>query len=213
MRISIATPSLTPRRGILGYGSIGRQVARVATAMGQSVHAYTLHPKNTPDSRKDHAYSPPGIGDPDGVYPSKWYSGGSKEEIHEFLGSGLDLLVIAVPLTDQTKGLIGKDEFEVLKEKKTFVTNIARGPIIKTDDLVEALDGGLIRGAAIDVTDPEPLPDGHPLWSTKNLFITPHVSGASDAYFDRVLEITRLNLDRLKDGQELINQFNRKVGY
>lgn len=200
-------------RGILGYGSIGRQTARVATALGFKVHAYTLHPRTTPESRKDHSYSPPGIGDPDGIYPEKWFSGGSKEEIHEFLGSGLDLLVVATPLTDQTRHLISKPEFEVLAKKKTFVTNIARGPVIKTDDLVEALDKGLIRGAAIDVTDPEPLPDGDPLWKVKNLFITPHVSGGSLAYFDRVLEILRINLDRLKEGKDLINKFNRKVGY
>lgn len=177
--------------------------------MGLTIHAHTLHPRPTPSSRKDHSYSPPGIGDPDGTLPSKWFSG----DIHEFLGSGLDLLVVATPLTEQTKGLLGREEFELLREKRTFVSNIARGGVIQTEELVRALEEGVIRGAAIDVTDPEPLPDGHPLWKTKNLFITPHVSGISDAYFDRVLEITKLNLDRLQDGKELVNKFNRNVGY
>ncbi|CAM1505824.1 Fc.00g114610.m01.CDS01 [Cosmosporella sp. VM-42] len=201
------------RVGILGYGSIGRQVARVATAMGMSVHAYTLHPRSTPESRRDNAFSPPGIGDPDGIYPSKWFSGGSKEEIHEFLASDLDLLIISTPLTEKTRGLLSKPEFRVLSKKKTFVSNIARGPIVDTNDLIDALDQGVIRGAALDVTDPEPLPDGHRLWSAKNVFISPHVSGQSDVYYDRVLEILRVNLGRLSEGKDLVNKVNRNDGY
>ncbi|KAF7560155.1 hypothetical protein G7046_g3993 [Stylonectria norvegica] len=201
------------RVGILGYGSIGRQVARVATAMGMNIHAYTLHPRTTPESRKDDSYTPPGLGDPDGVFPIKWFSGGSAEEIHDFLSSDLDLLVVAVPLTEKTQNLISKAEFQALSSKKTFVSNIARGPIVNTDDLIDALESGLIRGAAIDVTDPEPLPDGHPLWSAKNLFITPHISGQSTAYTERVLKITQANLERLSEGKKFINQLNRKEGY
>lgn len=181
--------------------------------MGIKVHAYTLHPRDTPASRHDDAFSPPGIGDPEGIYPSKWFSGGSKEDIHEFLGSGLDLLVISTPLTEQTRNLIAKPEFEVLSQKKTFVSNIARGPIVNTDDLIEALDKGLIRGAALDVTDPEPLPDGHRLWGAKNVFITPHVSGQSNEYCHRVLDILIANLGRISEGKDLINKLNRKVGY
>ncbi|KAH6880429.1 hypothetical protein B0T10DRAFT_144131 [Thelonectria olida] len=201
------------RVGILGYGSIGRQTARVAKALGIDIHAYTLHPRNTPESRKDHSYSPEGLGDPDGVLPSKWFSGDSKEEIHEFLASGLDLLVIATPLTDKTKHLISKPEFEVLSKKRTFVTNIARGPIVNTDDLIEALDKGVIRGAALDVTDPEPLPEGHPLWKAKNVTITPHISATSSAYYTRLLDIFKINLERLSEGKELINTVNRRTGY
>lgn len=201
------------RVGILGYGSIGRQVARVAKALGSDVHAYTLHPKNTPESRRDDAYTPPGLGDPEGVLPSKWFSGETKEEIHEFLASGLDLLVVSVPLTDKTHHLLSAPEFEILKAKRTFVSNIARGPIINTDDLIEALDKGLIRGAALDVTDPEPLPDGHPLWKAKNVIITPHVSGNSTAYVDRLLAILETNLTRLSEGKELTNKVSRRDGY
>jgi phosphoglycerate dehydrogenase-like enzyme len=197
----------------LGYGSIGRQTARVAKALGMDVHAYTLHPRNTPESRKDHGYTPAGLGDPDGVFPSKWFAGDSKDEIHEFLGSGLDLLVIATPLTDKTKHLISKPEFEVLSKKRTFVTNIARGPIVNTDDLIEALEKGVIRGAALDVTDPEPLPEGHPLWKAKNVTITPHISATSSAYYTRLLEIFKINLERLSEDKELINTVNRRTGY
>ena len=202
--------------GILGYGAIGRQTARVATAMGMTVHAYTLHPRPTPESRRDDAWAPAGLGDPEGIFPSKWFSGASQADLHAFLKSGLDLLVIATPLTDDTRHLIAKPELEALasaKKGRTYVSNISRGPVIHTDDLIEALEGGLIRGAALDVTDPEPLEDGHRLWSTKNVIITPHVSGASTAYGERALAILRVNLERLSQGAKLVNQVNKKRGY
>ena len=199
--------------GILGYGSIGRQVARVCTALGMDVHAYTFHPRPTDESRRDDGYAPPGLGDPDGSLPRKWFSGTEKHELHEFLASGLDLLVIALPLTDKTKGLIGKDEFAAMAQKKTFVSNIGRGPIIDTDALMAALEGDVIRGAALDVTDPEPLPDGHRLWSVKNLIVTPHISGRTTAYMSRACAILDVNLTRLSQGRDLINKVSRKDGY
>lgn len=199
--------------GILGYGAIGRQAARVFKAMGSDIHAFTLHPKNTPESRRDDTYTPPGLGDPEGQFPSKWFSGETKEELHDFLSSGLDLLVVSLPLTPKTEHLLAAPEFEVLSKKKTYISNIARGPIIKTDDLIEALDKGLIRGAALDVTDPEPLPDGHPLWKAKNVIITPHISGASTEYTNRVLAILEQNLHRLAEAKELTNRVSRKDGY
>jgi phosphoglycerate dehydrogenase-like enzyme len=202
--------------GILGYGAIGRQTARVATAMGMTVHAYTLHPRPTPESRHDDSWAPAGLGDPEGVFPSKWFSGSSQEDLHNFLKSGLDLLVVATPLTDNTKSLIGMSEFEALAsvgKGRTIISNIARGPVVNTDELIAALDQGLIRGAALDVTDPEPLPDGHPLWSAKNVIITPHVSGASTRYAERALEILRTNLERYSEGRDLVNKIKKKRGY
>jgi phosphoglycerate dehydrogenase-like enzyme len=197
----------------LGYGAIGRQVARVCTAMGMSVHAYTLHPRDTPASKRDRSYTPPGLGDVDGALPSKWFSGGSTEELHEFLGCGLDLVVVALPLTPSTTGLISKAEFEVLGRNKTFLSNVARGPIVDTDALYDALEKDVIRGAAIDVTDPEPLTDDHKLWTAKNIIITPHVSGNSTAYAFRVFEILKINLRNLIEGRDLMNKVNRKDGY
>ena len=188
----------------------------MATALGLKVHAYTLHPRPTPESRRDSSWTPEGLGDPLGVFPSKWFSGASKADLHKFLSSGLDLLVIATPLTDNTQHLISAPEFEVLasvKKGKTYVSNIARGPVIQTDDLIAAVEGGLIRGAALDVTDPEPLPDGHKLFSTKNVIVTPHISGASTAYNTRVLAILDYNLTRLSEGLELTNKVSRKDGY
>jgi phosphoglycerate dehydrogenase-like enzyme len=183
--------------------------------MGMKVHAYTLHPRPTPESRRDESWTPEGLGDPEGVLPSKWFSGETTERLHEFLASGLDLLLISTPLTDNTRHLISAPEFKVLAAQKrtTLVSNIGRGPIIHTDDLISALNEGLIGGAALDVTDPEPLPADHPLWKTKNVIITPHISGASVAYNQRVLAILEYNLKRFSEGKELTNRVNRKEGY
>lgn len=181
--------------------------------MGMDVHAYTYNPRPTPESRRDHGYYPPGLGDPDGTLPSKWFSGGSTDDLHAFLSSGLDLMVICLPLTPKTNRLISAPEFKAMSERKTFVANIARGPIVDTDAIIEALESGTIRGAALDVTDPEPLPDGHPLFSTKNVIITPHVSGASVNYNDRVFDILNLNMGRFFAGEQLANEVSRKDGY
>lgn len=195
--------------------------------MGAEVYAYTAHPRPTPESRRDKAYHVPGLGDPEGTLPARWYSGTTEGEVREFLTSGLDLLVVAVPLTDATRGLLGEAQFRALyeaaptpsaeggekKKPRTYVTNIGRGPVIDTDALIQALDGGWIRGAALDVTDPEPLPDNHPLWHKDNVIITPHVSGNSDHYTDRLLEIIDINLEKLSKGEKFINQVNKKQGY
>ncbi|ORY68563.1 D-isomer specific 2-hydroxyacid dehydrogenase [Pseudomassariella vexata] len=201
------------RVGILGYGSIGRQVARVAKAMGMDVVAYTNRPRPTPESRQDHSYVVPGMGDPEGLLPSKWYSGTDQASRTEFLTSGLDLLVLAVPLTKYTKDLISGPQLKLLSEKKTFISNIGRGPVLNTDALIEALENGWIRGAALDVTDPEPLPQDHPLWHTKNVIITPHVSGSSISYTQRVLAILELNVNKLSEGKDLLNEVDKKLGY
>jgi len=79
--------------------------------------------------------------------------------------------------------------------------------------LIEALEKGWVRGAALDVTDPEPLPEGHPLWSAPNLQITPHVSGHTKVYGDRVLGILEHNLGRLSRGEKLVNEVDRELGY
>lgn len=178
------------------------------------IHACTLRPRETPASRRDDSYAPPGCGDPEGALPSRWYSASTEEGFHEFLQSGLDVLVLTVPLTARTRGLMGRTEFGLLAgQKKTFVSNVARGEVVDTEALVEALEGDLICGAALDVTDPEPLPDGHRLWRTKNVIITPHVSGDSGAYARGLFEVLKNNLIRLSKGQELSNVVNLEEGY
>ncbi|EFX02654.1 2-hydroxyacid dehydrogenase [Grosmannia clavigera kw1407] len=169
------------------------------------------------------AYQPHGLGDPAGDLPDRWFAGTTKADVHAFLGSGLDLLVVALPLTDRTRGLIGADELDLLARHRPagtssgsgfFLSNIARGAVVDTDALIAALNDGRIAGAALDVTDPEPLPPGHPLWSARNVTITPHVSGSSTRYLARVLDILTINLGRLRAGQALLlNQLDKKAGY
>ena len=86
-----------------------------------------------------------------------------------------DWVILACSLTDKTHHLMNLDRLKLMKPS-AYLVNIARGPVILTDDLVQALNGGIIAGAAVDVTDPEPLPDGHPLWEAKNVIITPHTA-------------------------------------
>lgn len=174
------------------------------------VFAYTRSERATPESRRDHNYVVPGTGDPEGTIPARWFHGESKEAIRDFLGQDLDMLVISLPLSKTNRNLISHEEFDILARKKTFVSNISRGALINSQALVDALEKDQIRGAAVDVTDPEPLPQGHPLWKAPNLFVSPHVSWQSDMYYDRVLEILDINLGRLNEGKQLVNLVRRE---
>lgn len=183
--------------------------------MGMEVYAYTRSEKPTPESRRDDSFCVPGTGDPDGLLPAKWFHGGDKQSINDFLAQDLDLLVIAMPLTKSTTGVLAREQFEILSKnkRKTYVANVARGGHIVTDDLIDALETGKIRGAALDVTDPEPLPQDHPLWRAPNVFITPHVSWATPYYWDRALQLIETNLERMYEGKPLINVMNRIENY
>jgi len=178
------------------------------------VIAYTASPRKTPESKRENGYIVPGTGDEEGLIPSAWYSGLDKASLHNFLKQDIDVLLIAVPLTPQTQHFLGKEEFEILGKKNAFIVNIARGPIIKTEDLIAAVkkpakEGGL-RGAALDVTEPEPLPEDSELWDVENIAVTPHVSGMGDTYADRAFAILDINLTNLEQGKPLINVVRRK---
>lgn len=204
------------RIGILGYGSIGRQVGRVAKAMGMSVVAFTATPKDTPEKKRDHGFIVPSTGDEAGDIPVEWYSGLEKENLHHFLKQNLDWLVVAVPLTDQTRHFLSKEEFQVLSRdgsKPAYVTNIARGAIIDQPALIQALKDGTVSGAALDVTDPEPLPEDSELWGLENVIITPHVSGNGVAYLERTMKVLEQNLEHREHGEKLINVVRRSRGY
>ena len=204
------------RIGIAGYGSIGRQIARVFVAMGSEVVAYTASPRSTPESRRDKGYIVPGTGDAEGQYPTAWFSGTSKESLSTFLRSGLDALVISLPLTPSTEHLFGKAEFEVIKSahpKGTFLINISRGKIVNQPDLIAALNDDTLKGAALDVTTPEPLPKDDPLWDAKNCIVTPHISALGTEYMTRAYDVLMTNLERLGKGEGLVNEVNRRRGY
>ncbi|KAL4752180.1 hypothetical protein BDW72DRAFT_202575 [Aspergillus terricola var. indicus] len=205
--------------GILGYGSIGRQIARVAVSLGLTVYAYTASPKPTSESRRDPHYIIPGTGDADGTLPVAWHHGTSKASLHKFLSLGLDHIVVSLPLTPSTTHLLGAQEFAVLaanknpKHRNPYLTNISRGKVIDQDALISSLKSGELSGAALDVTDPEPLPEDHELWDAPNVQISPHVSALGEEYFVRSFDIVRENLDRVNKGLPLINEYRRGRGY
>ncbi|KZL81255.1 glyoxylate reductase [Colletotrichum incanum] len=198
------------RMGVLGYGSIGRRCARLAKALGMDVYAYTARERSSAASRIDNSYVEPGLGDAAGDIPSRWFHGHG--QLNDFL-TEIDLLVVTLPLTPATKGIISKEQLQALGKRKGSLANVARGPVVDTDDLVTALNEGVIKGAALDVTDPEPLPSGHPLWKAKNLIITPHVSCNSTHCNERVLRILVQNLTRRAQGENMINVVDKILEY
>lgn len=114
-----------------------------------------------------------------------------------------DVVVLVVPLTEQTRGMVD-EAFLAAMRPGALLVNVARGAVVDTDALVGALETGRIS-AALDVTDPEPLPDGHPLWSAPNLLISPHVGGASSAMWPRAHRLVREQLLRFAAGEPLRN--------
>ena len=206
------------------------------------VIAYTARPRSSPESKHDNGFIVPGTGDPEGKIPSAWYSGTEKQDLHHFLAQDIDHLLISVPLTKHTIHLLGAEEFEILSKRNAFITNISRGPIISQPALIAALkaydshtsshiddEGSFavapeaemkadtsipgLRGAALDVTDPEPLPKDDPLWDAPNCIITPHISGLGSAYVDRCFQVFEVNLERREKGERLINVVDRERGY
>ncbi|WP_434084114.1 D-2-hydroxyacid dehydrogenase [Haloglomus halophilum] len=109
-----------------------------------------------------------------------------------------DHLVLACPLTDATRGLVDGTALELLPPDATLV-NVARGPVVDTDALVETLRRNRLHAAALDVTDPEPLPEGHPLWTLENALLTPHTAGHTPHYFERCADILAENVRRVNE--------------
>ncbi len=125
---------------------------------------------------------------------------------------GADLVILALPLTPDTVGIIGRDELAMM-EDHAWLVNVARGGHVVTDELVEALRERVIGGAALDVTDPEPLPTGHPLWSLPNCVITPHVGNTPEMARPLLGERVRANVRRFAAGEELIGPIDLQAGY
>ncbi|MFO7833099.1 MAG: D-2-hydroxyacid dehydrogenase [Halohasta sp.] len=121
------------------------------------------------------------------------------DELHDALAR-TDYLVLACPLTDETEGLIDSEALLTLPTD-AFMVNIARGGVVETDDLVSAMRANRIAGAALDVTDPEPLPNDHPLWDLDTVSITPHNAGHTPDYYERLAEILATNVDRYREGE------------
>jgi phosphoglycerate dehydrogenase-like enzyme len=148
-------------------------------------------------------YFVPGTSDPEGVLPDRVFQAG--EEL-EFLKE-LDFLVVALPLTKATEGLIGERELQALP-RTAFVLNPSRGPIIRQEALLRALNEKWIAGAALDTHYKYPMPPEHPLWRFPNVIFTPHISGSSlsPRFRDRLWDIFALNLERYRRGEPLLNE-------
>ncbi len=119
----------------------------------------------------------------------------------------MDVVVLIVPLTDETRGLVDA-AFLARMKRGALLVNVARGPVVVTDDLVAALHDGQVT-AALDVTDPEPLPDDHPLWRAPGVLISPHVGGNSSAFEPRAQRLVAAQLRRWRSGEPLDNLAQR----
>lgn len=175
---------------VVGLGGIGSQVAKRGHGLGMRVIA-------TRNSRRE---------GPDYVAYV-----GLAHELNE-LASQADVVINTVPLTDQTRGIFNAGFFDAMKPSAFFIS-VGRGASTVTDDLMAALNSGSIGGAGLDVTDPEPLPDGHPLWTTPRVIITPHTAGRSDKGRDRLYLMVKENLRRYVNGEPMLSVVDIKKGY
>lgn len=123
-----------------------------------------------------------------------------------------DVVFISAPHTPESQGMMGPRQFDLMKKNSYFIA-VSRGKVYDTDALVKALDSKRLAGAGLDVTNPEPLPPGHPLWKFENVVITPHLAGHSDQLRTRSMELLKENIRRFADGEPLLNVVDKQKGY
>jgi phosphoglycerate dehydrogenase-like enzyme len=162
---------------ILGYGSIGAAIEARLAPFGVTILRAARTARTSPQV---HAIA----------------------DLHSLIPQA-DIIVVIVPLTPETRGLIGSKELALMR-RGALLVNAARGPVVDTDALVHALESHRIR-AALDVTDPEPLPTGHPLWSAPNCLITPHVGGSTPEFIQRAFQFGAAQIRRYLAGEPLEN--------
>ncbi len=175
---------------IVGMGGIGMQVAKRAHAFGMRVRG--IDPKVS-------------------ERPGFVFSIDQPERLMELLPEA-DVVVLACPLTPETTGLISAKQLQAMK-KSAYLINIGRGKLVTTDDLVQALKQKTIAGAGLDVTEPEPLPANHELWTMPQVVISPHVGGQSPAAADRQWRLLRENVRRFVEGEQLLGVVDKTKGY
>ena len=175
---------------VIGMGGIGMQIAIRAWAHGMKVVG--VDPEDIP-------YAP---------YVEKVV----KPDMLDSVIGDADVLFMAAPHTPASHRMIGPDQFERMKHGSYFIA-VSRGGTYDLDSLVKALDAQRLAGAGVDVTDPEPLPKGHALWSMDNVIITPHIAGRSDMDRGRMLGIVKSNIKRFAEGQRLYNIVDKRKGY
>lgn len=175
---------------IVGTGEIGQQAGKLAKAFGMKTIGINRSGRHADYMDEQH----------------------TQEELAEVINKA-DIVVNILPLTDQTNQIFGKNLFEKMKKDSIFI-NVGRGGTVHTDDLVEALDEGNISFAALDVFHEEPLPKDHPLWTRKNVLITPHFSGMLEDYDKSLFPIFEENLKAFVKGEKLsVNLIDYSVGY
>jgi phosphoglycerate dehydrogenase-like enzyme len=176
--------------GIVGYGDIGRESARLARAHGMKIVAVRRNP-GQPDSEIERIYGP--------------------HQLREMLAVS-DYVLVATPLTDETRGMIGEAEVGAMKPTAVII-NLGRGPVIVESALVAALEAKRIGGAALDVFDQEPLPDGHPFYGLDNVLLSPHSADHTAGWADLGMNVFLDNFERFTNGQPLLNIVDKKAGY
>ncbi|MFQ5724155.1 MAG: D-2-hydroxyacid dehydrogenase, partial [Terriglobia bacterium] len=174
---------------IVGYGAIGREIARRAQACGMQV----VGVKRDPARGREHADRVVGT-----------------DQLLAALAEA-DFVVLTLPLTEETNHFFGREQFAAMK-KSAFFLNVSRGAVVDAEALVAALHNKTIAGAAIDVAEVEPLEPSSPLWKAPNLFITPHLSAVSERLWHRHAELLFENLERYFAGRELLNVVDKKRG-
>jgi phosphoglycerate dehydrogenase-like enzyme len=186
---------------LVGYGSIGREVARQLSALGLRIVAV----KPRPEVRSDPSYRVPGTGDPDGSIPDRIVGVDALAEVaHE-----ADYLVLTLPLTPDSRRIIDATILAALPST-SWLINVSRGALVDEDALLAALRTGRLAGAVLDVFAEEPLPENHPLWDAPNVTITPHVSGATSRFRD---DLVVENVRRYLAGEPLLNLVDPERGY
>lgn len=175
---------------VVGLGGIGTETARRAHALGMKVIATRNSKPEGPD------------------FVTKV---GLPPDLKDFVTEA-DVIVNALPLTDKTRALFDADLFGMMKDNALFI-NVGRGGTVVTDDLIAALEAGTIAGAGLDVTDPEPLPPDHPLWTAPNTIITPHVATRSDLEGEARWQVVRENLRRYVVGEPMLSVVDPDRGY
>ena len=190
--------------GIVGYGSVGRQVARLLQPFGMKVLAIKHNAMNP----LDEGFIPEGQGDPQGdlilrLYPPQALKTMLKE---------CNFVIVTAPLTKETVGLINASALEALIPG-SYLVDVSRGSIVKINDVIDALKSGQLAGAALDVFPEEPLPQSSPLWQTPGMIISPHISGGSASYNERAAQLFSENLNRYLADLPLYNLFDPNRGY
>ncbi len=190
--------------GIIGYGSIGRQIARLLREFGATV----LATKNNAMHPADSGYTPEGMGDPNGDFVHRLYPAQALKSMLK----DCDFIVVAVPLSNKTRGLVNADVLSVCKPS-AYLIDVSRGGIVDHAALIKILNERGLAGAALDVFPEEPLPKKSPLWEMANVIITPHIAGGSSYYDERAMLLFAENLSRYIADLPLYNVFDLKRGY